>query len=405
MGAAVHIPERDLEPVLDERRWSEATSAHDDPIVTLVGRARANGDALVDRVVDRIVATIPAYADTGPIAREDLHLSVSRNLDLNLLVLAERRDLYPDELAARASLGVRRAQAGMPISDLLRAFRVGYVVLWEELAGLARELGRDVVDRLLFEAGRIWELLDRISSAVADAYRETLTQQDVNARRRALALVAGIETYPEDRDATESHARALGLDPSGAFIVAVCCGHASISGPGLVCAEQPDQTVLVFQPTATSRYGEHAVVRRLLDAGFTSVGVGLVAPGLAGARRSLDEAERAHRAALETGAPSVAFRDGWFRCLATESAASLESLSGELVTEVRQSPEVRETLAAVLEANGNLTAAARNLHLHANTVSYRLQRLEEVTGFDVRAPGAVLQAHLALALADRTGPP
>ena len=65
---------------------------------------------------------------------------------------------------------------------------------------------------------------------------------------------------------------------------------------------------------------------------------------------------------------------------------------------LRTSEEGRETLAALVATSGNLTAAARELHLHANSVAYRLARLEESCGLEVRTRDGLLRARLALEL-------
>jgi hypothetical protein len=389
----------DLAPVVDEERWRRATTARPgDPLIALLERARAQSDDLTGHAVDRILAAIPVYREV--VSREDLWLSVSRNLDLNLLVLAERRDVDAAELTVRAALGARRASAGLPVSDVLRAYRVGYLVLWEGLTRLARLEGHGAVDRLLEDAARIWELLDRISSAVADSYRERLARQDLDLRRRSLRLVAGIERYPDERDRTEALARELGLDAAGTFVVGVCNGHVRpFEAGGTVVAEQPDRTVVVLQPLTGMRSGETTLAQRFADEGVAA-GIGLARHGLAGARRSLVEAQIAHRAAVDVDGP-VCWRDRWFTCLAFESAASLEPLVGDAVAELRRSPDTAATIAALLAANGNVSAAARALHVHANTVAYRLQRLRDVSGLDARGPGGLLAAHLAYALAQR----
>jgi DNA-binding PucR family transcriptional regulator len=49
----------------------------------------------------------------------------------------------------------------------------------------------------------------------------------------------------------------------------------------------------------------------------------------------------------------------------------------------RLSPELVRTLDAYLQAGSSVTATARALFLHRNTVHYRLRRIEERTGLDL----------------------
>ena len=57
-----------------------------------------------------------------------------------------------------------------------------------------------------------------------------------------------------------------------------------------------------------------------------------------------------------------------------------------------------DTLGAYLEQAGSLEATARALYVHANTVRYRLRRVEEVTGYAATDPREAFTLHLALVL-------
>jgi DNA-binding PucR family transcriptional regulator len=61
--------------------------------------------------------------------------------------------------------------------------------------------------------------------------------------------------------------------------------------------------------------------------------------------------------------------------------------------------EYVHTLRCLLEAFGNVAVAAERLHLHVNTVRYRLKRIEELTGVDFEDG----RARLALELELRSG--
>ena len=47
-------------------------------------------------------------------------------------------------------------------------------------------------------------------------------------------------------------------------------------------------------------------------------------------------------------------------------------------------------------AEGSLSAAAEDLYIHKNTLQYRLKRLAEVSGLDVRLPSQAPALYLAL---------
>ncbi|GAA1675575.1 helix-turn-helix domain-containing protein [Glycomyces endophyticus] len=64
------------------------------------------------------------------------------------------------------------------------------------------------------------------------------------------------------------------------------------------------------------------------------------------------------------------------------------------------SPELAKSLRAHLDAFGDVGAAAAALHVHPNTLRYRLRRIKEVSGIDLDDPDQRLLAMLQLRLAD-----
>jgi purine catabolism regulator len=86
-----------------------------------------------------------------------------------------------------------------------------------------------------------------------------------------------------------------------------------------------------------------------------------------------------------------AFRDDWLERLAAYDR--------------RHKTELLETLAAYYDAEGSPTEAAERLHLHRNTLLYRLQRIREITGHNPDEPRARLAFHLALRIDAILGPP
>lgn len=68
----------------------------------------------------------------------------------------------------------------------------------------------------------------------------------------------------------------------------------------------------------------------------------------------------------------------------------------------RRAGDLLATLRAYLDAHRSLAAAATRLHVHPNTVTYRLGRLTELTGVDLADPRQVLDCTLALMVLDIT---
>jgi purine catabolism regulator len=58
--------------------------------------------------------------------------------------------------------------------------------------------------------------------------------------------------------------------------------------------------------------------------------------------------------------------------------------------------ELLASLEAYLEAGGVVSEAAHRLHIHRNTLSYRLNRIEELADLDLADPICRLNVHVAL---------
>jgi hypothetical protein len=369
-----------------------------DALGRIAARLHADIEAVTDRTVADIREGIDAYRTHGLVPRDDLWWSVHRNIELVLRRIADGRPPPPDELAVRRELGIRRAQQGFPLTDLLRAFRLGYLTVWNALIEQASADGPAAVAQLAQHAALVWGTMDAVSSAVADGYRFAMEAADVEVRRRMLGFVSALREA-RSGEAAEL-ATSLGLDPSGPFSVAVCLGHRQrFDADGIVVAEEPDRTVVLSTGADAGEGGDARLARLLLDHGAGHVGTGVGRHGVEGAAHSLREATLAHRTALELGRPVVRFSEAWFDCLVVNEATSLGAVLSTVVEHLAADPDAAATVDAVLAADGNLTAAARAMNLHPNGVAYRVDRLAERTGLDVRTSVSIRNAYAALALA------
>ena len=142
--------------------------------------------------------------------------------------------------------------------------------------------------------------------------------------------------------------------------------------------------------------------------------VGRVVPGLAGTPASRAEADRVLDA-MASGRIAAA--------VAALPDVRAEVLLGELLELLAANPEVRDPRLTALAAHdadqggrlaasvlawldhlGDVRDAAAELHVHPNTLRYRIRRAEQLTGLDLRSPEQRLLAMLQLRL-PRTDPP
>jgi len=63
-------------------------------------------------------------------------------------------------------------------------------------------------------------------------------------------------------------------------------------------------------------------------------------------------------------------------------------------------PELLETLRVHLETGLNRKSTGRRMHVHPNTVDYRLRRITQTTGIDLALPEGISRAHIALLALD-----
>jgi len=69
---------------------------------------------------------------------------------------------------------------------------------------------------------------------------------------------------------------------------------------------------------------------------------------------------------------------------------------GELADESQSNEDFILTLETFFEEHGNLSQTANRLHVHRNTLLYRMERIGQLGGFDLENPETRLAVHLAL---------
>lgn len=136
-----------------------------------------------------------------------------------------------------------------------------------------------------------------------------------------------------------------------------------------------------------------------------SVGVGPVFTDLVDARRSIDQAEQAlvvGRQLKGPGAITLFDRLGYQKVLLarTEGADLDQFVTRQLGAlreyDARHGTFLVPTLAAYLEANGQLNVAAASLKVHTNTLYHRLRRIREIGQVDVQNSTDRFNSWLAL---------
>jgi DNA-binding PucR family transcriptional regulator len=136
-----------------------------------------------------------------------------------------------------------------------------------------------------------------------------------------------------------------------------------------------------------------------------SLGVGRIRSGLEGIRQSHQDARQALMIGRRLHGPgnvTLFERLGVYRLIyAAEHLPELDTFQAEalgplIAYDQAHGAELIKTLEAFFTANCSPKEAATLLHVHRNTVLYRLERITEITGLDLNASDVRLRLHLAL---------
>ncbi|MPZ70843.1 MAG: hypothetical protein GEU71_15155, partial [Actinobacteria bacterium] len=146
-------------------------------------------DEVVERCAETIASSVPSYESRGDALMDEVKSAVRTNVEILALVLSENRDVRPDELQSIENVGARRAEAGIPLDDVLVAYRSVSRVCWDVLAQEARAYEGDALEAAIELAEAIFRYTDQISAAVADAYaraQRSIVREQEGARREFL---------------------------------------------------------------------------------------------------------------------------------------------------------------------------------------------------------------------------
>jgi hypothetical protein len=138
----------------------------------------------------------------------------------------------------------------------------------------------------------------------------------------------------------------------------------------------------------------------LLDRAFPAdvcAGIGLPRRGASGAARSVEDARQAYALAAAAGGP-VSFGEEWVAATLLAHGDGLGPLCAPAVEVARRYPYLSDAVRAFAERGLSVVGAARSLHVHPNTVIYRLERWHRLTGWDARTFTGLSRSMAALAV-------
>ncbi|HVW80134.1 MAG TPA: helix-turn-helix domain-containing protein [Mycobacteriales bacterium] len=381
-------------------------SAEDSP---LFARVERDIPKLARRMLDRFVTEIPLY---GMLPREQLEGEIAQitvgALRLFFHSLRSTEPIYDDELIDLRSSAARRAEERVPLDAVLAAYHVGGRIGWQALVESALP---DERDELIVAAGRVLEFVHQVTGAVASAYleeRQSIYGEERDALRAvASALLAG--------DPADKLAARVGLAVAPAYVVLE-----------MAIGEHPDEVERGVGGTVAARRKLRRVQGRLERWAGQPV-VGLLEPaggpvlistapedadkvvaslsellidlneaagapvtaGVAVAWTVADVVNASQQAGdvlalatgLRRGPGAYSLSDVLLEYQLSRPSDALPAL-GALLAPLERNPDLVLTLQTYLEHDLDRRGTAAALHVHPNTLDYRLRRVVDLTGID-----------------------
>jgi hypothetical protein len=357
---------------------------------------------VVDEIVGSIPSEVPSYARPlegrfGQGVRMGVEVALGRFLDLpgtdSPALAPQDRDVY---------LGLGRGELlqGRSLEALLAAYRVGARVAFRRFATLAGQIDPALLMPL---AESVFAYIDELSAVSAEGYAEEQTRRAGESDRRRGELLTLLLSGSADVPSVTAAAAAAGWTVPDEVVAVVveeerAVGLRTRLGPDALVAAYGGEVVALVpappRPAAreslrSSLIGWRAGIGPARPWAAAAVSLRLAQQAAALLARGIVEQEPAF--ADEHLPDLVLHRDP--DLLATLAARRLAPLA-----ELRESSRDRfaETLLVWLQHRGERQHVAAALHVHPQTVGYRLGKLREMFGPVLDDPEGRFELELAL---------
>ncbi len=330
------------------------------------------------------------------------------------------------QLRSYRTLGDTAARQGVALRALLELYLSATRRLWRDLPPI---LNAEVHPQAVVVAGDVMlHAVDAVVASLTEGYqlaRRSLVRAQESARRE---FIDDLLNGATDVVGLLQRAQGFGLDLAGPHAVATVLAERFVDDANPVLrtverailgikgdaqallASKEGRLVTVF-PAPDRDAITHVVdqISKTLDTGARSGGLGKWQLGLGRAgvgadgvvssyRESLEALALADRLALD--AKVIDAQDLLvYQVLLRDRVALVDLVESTLATlrAARGGPApLLETLTAYFACGGNTSASARDLHLSVRAVTYRLDRVRELTGLDPNSPDERFRLHVAV---------
>ncbi|GAA3692275.1 helix-turn-helix domain-containing protein [Terrabacter ginsenosidimutans] len=374
--------------------------------------------AIATTTVTAVVDEVPDYRGAlGGAAGATIHRAVQMAIAGFLKLASGGRDVDPSTPLGPTregayALGRGEARGGRSMDSLLAAYRVGARVSWRELARSAAEAGLPATTMAKF-AELLFAYIDELSAASVAGHTDELTTsgrvRERYRERLGQHLLAGAST--EVLTAAAAQAEWALPDTLTAVLLPAAEARRALASlgadtlqvgedlDGIVEADPGHPLTLLLVPDADGPGRVHLL--RVLTGRHAVVGP---PRPWADARSSCDRAARAATLASpsRTGAPVDTERH-LADLVLTADPEALADLRDRVLAPLADLPpatqdRLAETLLSWLLHQGRRDAVAAELHVHAQTVRYRMGQVRELFGDRLGDPTVVRELVIALSV-------
>ncbi|MEU6766356.1 helix-turn-helix domain-containing protein [Streptomyces sp. NPDC046853] len=395
----------------------------------------ADVPGLAARVTRRIADDLPVY---GRLPAEELHGDVRTIVGMTIRAFAEvlrTERMPPPEFLEKVRVSAaRRAEERLPVEAVVSAYHYGAGICVEEVTATAEPHELIEAHRLLLDCLR--EITAAVTAGYVEESQSLIGERDA-ARHTALsalldgkldggsaqldsahlgirlppcylALAFTIGRHPdEDRadvDATVASRRKirrLRTELDRALGHPVLSRLSADEGLALIPSDTPPD-----QAPDTERARLEKLTASLITVSGVPLTAGVAASTPAGVPQAVRLATELRDTATGTGRPPGVYPlTSLLLDYQLTRASPARAHLAALLSPLREGPDLPATLRTYFAANLDRRETASRLHVHPNTVDYRLRRIATLTGLDLTAHTDLLTLRAALTAYDAAAKP
>jgi hypothetical protein len=379
----------------------------------------SNVDELAQDVASAVRAEVDFYKTTRAVADDDLLASCTENLRFALQSVA---DGVAFDTSPAVTTGSRRAAAGVPLPAVIHAYRIASYRLWDAVVDIATEKRGFNRDMMIEATRRIWRFQNLYTDAMTSAHREQTMHQVLEDEAERAALT---EALLDGRHITDYSlwelAQLLRLPLSGPYLViaAECPMLGKQALPGINSMLRaldifsawrllPDIQVGIAQLPSSSK--RDTMLELIERQAIKRVGVSPQFHELTDTAQALRFARVAMNARSSENGGVTVFDDSVLAVAAVSAPEITKKVATVILGQFDDlSSEEQDVLFDTFRAwranKGSADNAAAQLHVHPNTVRYRLRRIEARTGRSLAVPDDLAELCLACEIRENVPAP